>query len=261
MRGKLLLIYSILFLFVIFGYLFIYKLNKYNESIKVRDYKEIIDDRVLRVAVIKDSIYSDLFRSDNEKVYDFFKSINVEDSLIIEIYSFGTKTEALSELNNKKIDIVAINIPVTSDYNDLFMFSETIETDRLVLVQRSSKKNPDFIESVISLEDKCIDISDNPSVVLRLNNLKNELGKSINVVEHIDLTNSRLIEMVSDSIIDYTVCNKKLASKLQAKYSNIDLSLYVGFTQKMAWAVRQESPILCDSLNNWLDMNQICLFK
>ena len=117
MRGKLLLIYSILFLFVIFGYLFIYKLNKYNESIKVRDYKEIIDDRVLRVAVIKDSIYSDLFRSDNEKVYDFFKSINVEDSLIIEIYSFGTKTEALSELNNKKIDIVAINIPVTSDYN------------------------------------------------------------------------------------------------------------------------------------------------
>ena len=105
MRGKLLLIYSILFLFVIFGSLFLYKLNKSNASIKVRDYKEIIDDSIFRVPVIQASLSSDLFMSDNDKVYDFFKSINVEDSLIIEIYSFGTKTEALSELNNKKIEI------------------------------------------------------------------------------------------------------------------------------------------------------------
>jgi ABC-type amino acid transport substrate-binding protein len=49
------------------------------------------------------------------------------------------------------------------------------------------------------------------------------------------------------------VCDENIARAAIDSMPQIDISTAISFTQLYAWGVSKQSPILLDSLNNWLD--------
>ncbi|MGL5689252.1 MAG: transglycosylase SLT domain-containing protein, partial [Bacteroidales bacterium] len=84
------------------------------------------------------------------------------------------------------------------------------------------------------------------------------LGGGINII-YIDqdsIVTEDLIEMVSKNEIPFTVADNELAKLNKTYYNDIDISVKISFPQRLAWAVRWDSPILADTLNKWFDENQ-----
>ena len=253
MKKRLLYIYSGLLLFIISCLGFVYFLNNHTKKNEIRDYKEILEEGILRVGIIQDTIYNEISSKINDQAYRFFRSYNLTDSLEIEIHLFLNKIDALNNLEQNNIDLIASNIPITIEYLDEFNFTIPLDTDRLVLVQRKSKNNPQYIGSTIALEDKTIDINDYPSYVSRMRNFHDESGVHININIHDSISGLKLVEMVSDSLIDYTLYDEKSAKEFVKQLKNLDISIPIGFSQERSWVLRKESTILLDSMNIWID--------
>jgi len=83
-------------------------------------------------------------------------------------------------------------------------------------------------------------------------NLMDELGGVINIKFAEGLGTEKLIEMVSEGEIDYTVADENVAVLNKAYMSNIDISTPLSFTQNVAWACRISSPELLKAFNEWL---------
>ena len=63
-----------------------------------------------------------------------------------------------------------------------------------------------------------------------------------------------LFRMVSDTVIDYSVCDEFVARVLQKEFPNVDMSTAVSFTQNYSWGVNPKAASLLDSLNSWLSV-------
>lgn len=261
MNRKLLIAYGLLILFILLGYLLVFNINKFADESRIRDYSDIKKENKLRVAVLNDVFCSGISDEENEKIYEFFRSLHTKDIPEVEISSYNNKIDALKDLLKNRVDVVAASIPVTTDYENHFEFTVPVATDRLMLVQRAAINNPGFITETIGLENKCVDIAPLPSIKLRMINFCQEIGRDVYIEEHEGVSVSRMVEMVSDSTVSYTICNRHLAEKLSPFYPDIDYSLPIGFTYNVAWAVRKNSPVLLDSLNNWIVGNQIFSHK
>ena len=57
--------------------------------------------------------------------------------------------------------------------------------------------------------------------------------------------------MVAKGEIDFAVCDLQLAQKAMQQFPEIDINTDISFTQLQSWAVRKDSPVLCDSINSW----------
>ena len=88
----------------------------------------------------------------------------------------------------------------------------------------------------------------------RLENLSQELGGDIIIVEDSATAETEsLIREVAEGRIKYTVTDQMIAMVNAAYYPNIDISTMVSLPQRIAWALRKNSPDLLAAINNWLD--------
>ena len=254
-------LYISLLIFVVL-ILVITKLAYRKESRKQRDYREIISEGVLRIAIVDNA--ETLFDVDSKNsgfAYEFFRKFRPSGDIEIELHSYENKLQALKNLYNGDVDIAACHLPIISDYRRFFNFTDPIDKDRLVLVQRIGAATDTLtLKSTLDLANKTVHIPHYMSYKLRLQNISQEIASEIFIEEHDNLRPEHLIKMVSDTTIDYTICDESTAQLLTGDYENIDISLPVGFTQLKGWAVRKDSPELLDSLNNWLHNSKIFLY-
>lgn len=151
-------------------------------------------------------------------------------------------------------DLIANFIPVTTEWQNIAIFSSPLFTTRQVLIQRiindslSSKQ----INRQTDLANDSIYIQYHSPHKLRLKNLSNEIADSIKIFEVKDVSQEQLVQYVSEGKIKYTICDQLLAKKLQKQYTNIDVSVPIGFEQQLSWAVYQKSPLLLEKLNSFL---------
>ena len=95
MKKRLLIIYSLLLIFVIVAAFFAYTLTQISDEKEIRDYSQIKQEGILRVAIVQDSIYDEVGTKLNEKAYNFFRNFYSSDSLDIELHTFISKLDAL----------------------------------------------------------------------------------------------------------------------------------------------------------------------
>lgn len=167
----------------------------------------------------------------------------------------------IRDLKTGNVDLIAQNLTVTRERSKSIQFTEPHTYSRQVLVQRiknkdkSSNKNIPFtklIRNQLELAGKTIYVQKGSSYVTRLNNLSDEIGDSINVVEIPDYETEQLIDLVAEGEILYTICDEILARVNKNYYNNIDIETPISFPQKIAWGVRKTSPDLLQVVNNWL---------
>jgi membrane-bound lytic murein transglycosylase F len=163
-------------------------------------------------------------------------------------------------LEKDEVDLIAVNLTITKERKHRMDFTAPHIQTRQVLVQRKpegwNKMNQatldaDLIRNQLDLAEKKIYVARNSSYVKRLHNLSEEIGDSIDIVET-DEDDEKLIQMVSEGQIDYTVCDEQIAQVNNTYYDNLDISTPVSFPQNLAWAVAKGSTNLKQAIDSWL---------
>ena len=166
-------------------------------------------------------------------------------------------------LNEKKGDLIAFNLTITKERAEKISFINYYNTTKQVLVQRKPDKwrkmmthqiEKELIRDPVELIGKTVVVRGASSYIPRLNNLSEEIGGDIKVVEaDPELTIEDLIEQVAKDEIDYTISDENIALLNEASYNNIDVRTDISLSQRIAWGVKKNSSELRDTINYWLD--------
>ena len=225
-----------------------------------RDYPQIKEEGILRIVTEYNTV-GYYVSGDTIKgfQYELSKAIEKISGLTVEIYLENNLEKSIEGLNNQSYDIIARNIPITTENRMFFAFTEPITLNRQVLVQRTSASNNNIppIRNHIELAKKTLHIPKNSPGILRLRNLEEEIADIIYIQEDILYSDELLIYQVAEGDIDYAVVDYEIAAKNKKIFPQIDIQTDISFTQLQAWALRKDAPILLDSLNNWLKK---CIF-
>ncbi|MDR1258563.1 MAG: transporter substrate-binding domain-containing protein [Tannerellaceae bacterium] len=219
-----------------------------------RDYAEIREEGILRIITeYNPSGYYVSGDTIEGFQYELSRAIAEISGLEVQIQLEMDLTESFTALINNECDILAQNIPVTSEMKELYLFTEPIVLSKQILVQRTSVANNGIepVRNHLELAGKTIYASKDSPALLRLRHLESEIGDSVYIVEENTYSSEQLVIMVAKGEIDYTVCDRQIAATLKNELPEIDIETDISFTQLQAWAVRKNSPALADSLNQW----------
>ncbi len=249
---KLLILYIVLLLISLaIMSILILRMPKKNEP---RDYKEIKQEGVLRI--VTEYNQSGYFMSGDTLQgfqYELCRAIAKYSGLEIEMYLEMNLDKSFEGLKNNQYDIIARNIPTTTELKEDYLFIEPIVLNKQVLVQRTASNNNGIepIRNQLNLAKKTLYVPQNSPAILRLHNLQHEIADTIHIVEELLYSSEQLIIMVAKGDIEYAVCDQQIARIAKKQFPEIDIDTDISFTQLQSWAVRKNAPVLLDSLNHW----------
>lgn len=180
----------------------------------------------------------------------FADSLGVE--LVIKVAA--SPEELIRRLQAGEGDLIAYNLNITNERRDSLLFCGEETLSHQVLVQRAGQG---ALTDVTELLGK--DVYVKPDRYLqRLNNLNNELGGGIHIhtVTADSISEELLIEQVATGVIDYTVCDNKVARVNKTYFTNLDIQVNVSFAQRSSWAVRRDEPLLAQAITEWFKRNK-----
>lgn len=251
---KIYIVYGILLAAVLAAMSMLWKFNSSAKEIPVRDYPQIKEEGILRIITEYDNtgyyISGDTIEGFQ---YELSQAIASLSGLEVETHLEMSLARSFDELDENKCDIIARNIPITSEIKEEYLFTDPIILNKQVLVQRTEQANNGIkpIRNQLDLAKKTLYIPQDSPSKLRLKNLEHEIGDTIYVKEDPLYSTEQLIIMVAKGDIDYAVCDQKVAEQSLQQLPEIDIQTDISFTQLQSWAVRKSSPELLDSLNSW----------
>lgn len=249
----MLLVYGILLVLVITT---MYSLRPQPVTIaQDRDYPEIREEGILRIVTeYNQSGYFISGESIEGFQYELSQAIAQVSGLEIQIGLEMSLDESFMKLQKQKYDVIARNIPVTTEMREEYLFTDPLLLNKQILVQRKANANQDHppLRNQLELGGKTVYIPKGSPALLRLNNLAEEIGDTIFIVEEELYSTEQLLIMVARSEIDYAVCDLQISQNYQQQFPELDIQTDISFTQLQSWALRKSSPILLDSLNHWL---------
>lgn len=250
---KLLVVYIILLVCIL---IVMFRLWPYKKApVAPRDYPEIKEEGILRmITEYNQSGYYIAGDTIEGFQYELSQAIAALSGLEVQTQLEMSLAESFRELSDNQCDVIARNIPITSEIKEDYLFTEPIVFNKQVLVQRTKEANNGIqpIRNQLDLAQKTLYIPKNSPALLRLQNLAHEIGDTIYVKEDELYSSEQLAIMVAKGDIDYAVCDQQIARLSKENLPEIDIDTDISFTQLQSWAVRKDSPILLDSLNSWL---------
>lgn len=229
-----------------------------------RSFEEIKADGVLRI-VTDYTPLSYYLQGDSLTGFDYelARMVGQRSGLAIEITPEVNLSKSIEGLERGQYDIIARQLPVTSEIKEELAFTVPIQLNRQVLVQR--KDNPShkkLIRNQLDLARETLYIVSDAPTRLRINNLAREIGDTIYIQEEETYGAEQLIMMVATGEIDFAVCDKAIAQQMSKDYPQLDCNTDISFTQFQSWALRKNDSILLDSLNKWItDIQQEDRYK
>lgn len=186
--------------------------------------------------------------------YDLIQLLKSHIPFKIEILLESSLDKSIEGIQTGKYDVLARNIPVTSELRETLSFTEPVTQNRQVLIQRKKEFNDEVepLRSHLNLAKKTLYVPANSPAILRIRNLSHEIGDTIYIKEDEMYGTEQLAMLVASKEIDYAVCDEKAAAKMAVALPEIDYKTLIGFTHFEAWAVSEKSPVLLDSLNRWI---------
>jgi membrane-bound lytic murein transglycosylase F len=229
------------------------------QNTPVDDLKRINDENKLKVVVDYSSTSYFVYKGQPMGFqYELLTALSKELGVELDLHVSNNLNEAFDGLRNSRFDLIAQNLTVTNQRGKSVGFTKPLLVTRQVLVQRAfvdsdeEQAGVDYVESVIELSGKTVYVPNNSAYVQRLNNLAEEIGGNIRIVEDSIYGVEQLIALVASGEIDYTVCDENIGLVNQHYYPDIDISVPVSFEQNLAWGIPKNSPQWKEYLDNWL---------
>ena len=253
---KILWIYCSLLVLVVATMASLWPYRQEKQPLPPRDYPEISQEGILRVVTEYNPTG---YFIDGDTIlgfqYELCQAIARVSGLEVQMQLEMTLDKSFDLLNRQTVDVIARNIPITTEVKEHYLFTEPIILNRQVLVQRTAAANQgtEPIRNQLHLGKKTLYLPKDSPALLRIHNLEHEIGDTIYVHEDELYSDEQLIILVAKGDIDFAVCNQQNAEQLLDQYPEIDIQTDISFTQLESWVMRSDSPVLRDSLNSWLD--------
>lgn len=230
-------------------------LSDRGEVVAPRDWDEIASSRQLTVVMeYTPASYMRVGDTIQGEQYRLVNALSEHLGIPLQICLENDLQKSIDGLRRGDYDLVARLIPVTTDMRGLVSFTDPIATDKQVLVQREkSDTTVAYVASQLDLSGKKIFVTEGSPYIQRLSNMAQEIAaEDFTVVQMPNYNEEQLATLVAAGEIDYAVCDYETARRCAVTHPNLDLSTNISFSQLKAWAVREESPVLLDSVNAWL---------
>lgn len=181
--------------------------------------------------------------------YDLMRLISRKEAQPFNIVPVTSLQEALAGVDDGRYDLVA-SMPVSASMRSRLAFTDSVFTDRLVVVYRAASPDAE-LGSPLELAGRKIHLAAGSAAVLRLRNLQAETGDTLYLTEHPDLSGELIALKVANGDFDYGVANEHVAIAMQRKFPELKV-MPIGFTQFQSWGVATSDTLLLDRLNGML---------
>lgn len=195
--------------------------------------------------------------------FELLKAFTEHLGVKLEVVTNNNLEESFRRLQDGEVDVIATGLTITNERSQIIDFTDPLDQTVQVLVQRKPEnwrklETNDEIESrlirnPLQLAGKTIVIQKTSSFKERLENLSNEIGQPINIVEDGNREVEQLITAVAMGEIDYTISDEHIALVNQHFHPDIDVGTAISFPQNIAWGIRLRDDDFKQALNNWLN--------
>lgn len=228
-----------------------------------RDLAEIKEEGVIRAIAIYNSTNYFLYRGEPMGFeYELLRELTEELGLELEMVVAQNINELFDLLNSGKGDLIASGLTVTEPRRKLVAFTDYHYLTHQALVQRKPKNwrrlpgykiDQALTSDAIELIGDTVAVPAQSSYYERLINLQQEIGGTIHLDTNVGLANTDdLIRQVMEGKIKYTVADYNIAAINKTYYPDLDIETPISFSQRIAWAVRKNSPELLRGVNEWV---------
>lgn len=207
----------------------------------------------LRVATLYSPLSYFIYRGEPMGIdYTLVDSMAADNGMVLDLTVARTLSEAVGMLDSGKVDLIAYPVPITEHYKKYVMPCGPENLTTQVLVQPKVQGLAP-ITDITELVGKDVYVEKDSKYLRRMQNLNDELGGGINIIE-VDadsIITEDLLEMVSEGKIPLTVVDSDIARLNMTYYPDLDISLPVSFEQRSAWAVAPGNDKLAESVDKW----------
>lgn len=179
-----------------------------------------------------------------EMLRDLAKRLKVQLHLVL----VSDIDKAFDYLENGQVDLIAMNLEKNEERLAQTSFSSPLGKMNTVLV---GLKSSGRIKAWEELESDTIVVRDGTIYKSQLCALKDSLNLNFTLIpsaEHEEM----LIDQVVKGNIKWTVADQNIAQVNATYYDGLDISWKVQKKGSVSWVVRDNSPKLLGSLNNWI---------
>jgi membrane-bound lytic murein transglycosylase F len=194
--------------------------------------------------------------------YELLQRLAESLDLDLEIKVAENLDEMVNMLRRGEGDVIAHNLTITESRKEALTFTSPLRKVEQRLVQKKpegwqemedSTINAILIRDTSQLAGKSIYVRRQSSYFERLKELSGNIRGRIKVRKAAGTKETgTLIAEVSEGLIGYTVADNNIAEITQTLHDNLDVSFPISEEQDIAWAVRTSSPLLLETLNEWL---------
>ncbi len=238
--------------------------SNFTESPEVSiDLAQIRERGFLQAIVDNNSISYFIYRGqpmgyEYELLQSLARQLNVE----LKIKVISGIERAIDLLNRGEADLIAFPLTITMERTEYLAFTDAQFTTSQVLVQRKPanwRRMPParverlLIRDPVALIGKSVHVMNESSFKQRLQNLSQEIGGDILIVEDSATAETEsLITKVAKGEIEFTVTDQTLGMVNAIYYPDLDVNTVLSLPQQISWAVRKNSPDLQVAVNTWL---------
>lgn len=177
--------------------------------------------------------------------------------LPIDLYVARDLEEIHALLDSGRVDLSITPEAVTQSGKRLYQYVGLEELSPLVLVQHKRRNRGDslYIGRVPDLLGRSVSVIAGSREEKRLLNLQEQLGGKIDIqrIQSDSVNSEELMERVDRGEIAYTIADGNLAKAARPYYRNIDVSLEIGFEQRLRWVTTHDHRGLAEKINLWAD--------
>ncbi|MCB0761519.1 MAG: transporter substrate-binding domain-containing protein [Flavobacteriales bacterium] len=194
--------------------------------------------------------------------YDLVKAFAKSQGLELEVKVIHDLNKMFDLLRSGEGDIIACNLVVNAERQQIVDFTVPIGETRQVLVQRKPEGwrkmrrkqwEDSLIRTIPDLQGKTILAHKYSSFWSRLYDIQHEQGIQIDIREAPgDIDSEELIHLVAEGEIPFTVADENVALLNHTYNASIDVETAISVPQQIAWAVRPNADSLLVALDEWL---------
>jgi len=228
---------------------------------RVTHLEEIRQEGALKVVTEYNSISYFLYRGQPLGFqFELLQELANHMNLALEVSVSNDLGKNFNDLQEGSVDLIAMNLTVTSSRKQDVDFTRPLLQTRQVLVQRKpehwekmnqGQQDAAMIRNQLDLQGKVVYVQAASVYEARLRSLSNEIGGGINIRE-VNLESERLIQRVAMEEIDYTVCDENVGLVNATYYPQLDVGTAISFPQNVAWAVHPGSDSLLKAIDQWI---------
>jgi membrane-bound lytic murein transglycosylase F len=219
----------------------------------VVEYKHVVLRDKLKVILESNSTNYFIYRGEPMGFqYEMFKLMAEDFGVKLKLKTNNNLPDSFDKLYRGRVDIIGMGLSVTDKRLEKYNMSVAHSYTNQHLVQRKSKDEDYYISKTNELFGKTITVSKASAFVESLEKISKKESVYFDIDEDDKFENEQLIKMVADGKIDYTVADSDVAKVNSEYYPNLDISLRLNSSDSLCWALRKDSEVLTQKVNQWL---------